>query len=208
MVQKDDVNKKTYNAIADIYVEEADLDHEDKSYIDSFLENVAGNKILDLGCGPGILSKYLSDLGYDVTGVDFAEQMISIARGIAPDAKFIVSDVASLELDDKFDGIVLAHFLIHFSKDENIQILNKLHTLMNPEASLFIQFSANLTPGIQDEPLDDTGELKMWRYSYDEGSMLELLDNCNYDTTFSETKGKLVTMISKAKVKEKSLNNC
>lgn len=162
---------------------------------------------MDLGCGPGILSKYLSNLGYDVTGVDFAEKMISIARGIAPDAKFIVSDVASLELDDKFDGIVLAHFLIHFSKEENIQILNKLHTLMNPDASLFIQFSANLTPGIQDEPLDDTGKLKMWRYSYDEDSMLELLDNCNYDTTFSETKGKLVTMISKAKVKEKSLNN-
>lgn len=207
MVQKDDINKKTYNAIADFYVEEAALDHEDKSYIVFFLENVSGNKILDLGCGPGILSKYLSDLGYDVTGVDFAEQMISLARGIATDAKFIVSDVASLELDDKFDGIVLAHFLIHFSKEENIQILNKLHTLMNPDASLFIQFSANLTPGIQDEPLDNTGKLKMWRYSYDEDSMLELLDNCNYDTTFSETKGKLVTMISKAKVKEKSLNN-
>lgn len=207
MLQKDDINKKTYNAISSIYVEEATLDHEDKSYIDSFLETISVNKILDLGCGPGILSKYLSDLGYDVTGVDFAEQMISIARGIAPKANFIVSDIASLELDDKFDGIVLAHFLIHFSKEENIQILNKLHTLMNPDASLFIQFSANLTPGIQDEPLDDTGKLKMWRYSYDEDSMLELLDNCNYDTTFSETKGKLVTMISKAKVKEKSLNN-
>ena len=207
MVQKDDVNKKTYNAIADFYVKEASLDHEDKTYLDSFLKTVSGNKILDLGCGPGILSKYLSNLGYDVTGVDFAEQMISIARGIAPKANFIVSDIASLELDDKFDGIVLAHFLIHFSKEENIQILNKLHTLMNPDASLFIQFSANLTPGIQDEPLDDTGKLKMWRYSYDEDSMLELLDNCNYDTTFSETKGKLVTMISKAKVKEKSLNN-
>ena len=77
---------------------------------------------------------------------------------------------------------------------------------MNPDASLFIQFSANLTPGIQDEPLDDTGELKMWRYSYDEDSMFELLDSCNYDTTFRETKGHIVTMISKSKVKEKSLN--
>ena len=207
MVQKDDINKKTYNAIADFYVEEASLDHEDKTYLDSFLKTVSGNKILDLGCGPGILSKYLSNLGYDVTGVDFAEKMISIARRIAPKTNFIVSDITSLELDDKFDGIVLAHFLIHFSKEENIQILNKLHTLMNPDASLFIQFSANLTPGIQDEPLDDTGELKMWRYSYDEDSMFELLDSCNYDTTFRETKGHIVTMISKSKVKKKSLNH-
>lgn len=208
MLQKDDINKKTYNAIADIYVEEASLDHEDTSYINSFLETVSGKKILDLGCGPGILSKYLSDLGYDVTGVDFAEQMISIAKKLAPNANFIVSDIANLELDDKFYGIVLAHLLIHFSKDENIQILNKLHNFMNPDASLFIQFSANLTPGIQDEPLDDTGELKMWRYSYDEDSMWQLLDSCNYDTGFSETKGHIVTMISKARVKEKSLNNC
>ena len=207
MLQKDAINKKTYNAIADIYVEEAILDHEDKSYIDSFLETIFGNKILDLVCGPGVLSKYLSDLGYDVTGVDFAEQMISIARELVPNANFIVSDIANLELDDKFDGIVLAHFLVHFSEEENIQILNKLHTLMNPEASLFVQFSANLAPGIQDEPLDDTGELKMWRYSYDEDSMWQLLDSCNYDTVFSETKGHIVTMISKARVKEKSLNH-
>lgn len=78
---------------------------------------------------------------------------------------------------------------------------------MNPEASLFIQFATNLTPGIQDEPLDNTGELKMWRYSYNEDSMFELLDSCKYDTIFSETKGHIVTMISKARVKEKSLNN-
>lgn len=207
MLQKDNINKKTYNAIADIYAEEAALDHADKSYVDSFLDTFSGNKILDLGCGPGILSKYLSDLGYDVIGVDFAENMISIAREIAPNAKFIVSDIANLDFDEKFDGIVLAHFLVHFSEEENTEILNKLHNFMNPDASLFIQFSANLTPGIQDEPLDDTGELKMWRYSYDENSMYELLDSCNYDTTFSETKGHIVTMISKSRVKEKSLNN-
>ena len=47
----------------------------------------------------------------------------------------------------------------------------------------------------------------MWRYSYDEDSMWQLLDSCNYDTVFSETRGHIVTMISKARVKEKSLNH-
>lgn len=203
MLKKDDINKKTYNTIADIYVKEASLDHEDKTYINFFLETFSKKKILDLGCGPGVLSKYLSDLGYDVTGVDFADRMIFIARKLAPNVNFIVSDIANLELDDTFDGIVLAHFLIHFSEEENIKILNRLHTFMNPEASLFIQFSANLISGIQNEPLDDTGKLKIWRYSYDEDSMFKLLDSCNYDITFSKTNGHIVTMIAKARVKEK-----
>jgi 2-polyprenyl-3-methyl-5-hydroxy-6-metoxy-1,4-benzoquinol methylase len=30
----------------------------------------AGSKILDLGCGPGLYAKRLSDMGYDVSGMD------------------------------------------------------------------------------------------------------------------------------------------
>lgn len=207
MTTKNDINKNTYNAISKAYYEEACKDHKDKTYINYFLHDLPGDDILDLGCGPGILSKYLFDLGYNVTGVDFAEDMISIAKKLVPNANFIISDIEDLDLKQNFDGIILAHFLVHFSEEENRKILNRLHNIMNPEASLFIQFATNLTPGIQDEPLDNTGELKMWRYSYNEDSMFELLDECWYETTFSKTDGKVATMIAKAKVKKKSLTN-
>ena len=38
------------------------------------------SKILDLACGKGRHSRYLSSLGYDVTGVDLSSQSITFAK--------------------------------------------------------------------------------------------------------------------------------
>ena len=39
-----------------------------------------GGRVLDFGCGPGIMTLAFAELGYDVLGIDGAEQMIEIAR--------------------------------------------------------------------------------------------------------------------------------
>lgn len=56
-------------------------------------KKISGGLIVDLGCGSGILAKNLTAKNYDVTGVDFSKEMISIAKKKAPKAKFIVSSV-------------------------------------------------------------------------------------------------------------------
>ena len=45
--------------------------------------------IVDLGCGSGILARYLSERGYQVLGVDPSAAMVRIARRVAPAARFI-----------------------------------------------------------------------------------------------------------------------
>jgi 2-polyprenyl-3-methyl-5-hydroxy-6-metoxy-1,4-benzoquinol methylase len=40
----------------------------------------AGGKILDIGCGPGLYTKRLSDIGYDVTGMDYSKRSIAYAK--------------------------------------------------------------------------------------------------------------------------------
>ena len=45
--------------------------------------------IVDLGCGSGILARYLLDRGYQVLGVDPSSAMLRIARRVAPSAHFI-----------------------------------------------------------------------------------------------------------------------
>jgi len=50
---------------------------------------IRGGLIVDLGCGSGILARYLSDRGYQVLGIDPSSAMLRIARRIAPAARFI-----------------------------------------------------------------------------------------------------------------------
>ena len=47
--------------------------------------------VVDLGCGSGILARYLSNRGYDVLGVDPSPAMLRIARQVAPAARFVRS---------------------------------------------------------------------------------------------------------------------
>jgi SAM-dependent methyltransferase len=55
---------------------------------------IRSGRIVEAGCGSGILARRLVDAGYDVTGFDRSSAMIRLARANAPGARF---RVASLE---------------------------------------------------------------------------------------------------------------
>src|SRR5687768_2838518 len=55
-----------------------------------------GKRVLDLGCGPGHYSGLLSELGADVTGLDYSNAMVVKAREVAAMAKFVVGDMRDL----------------------------------------------------------------------------------------------------------------
>jgi 2-polyprenyl-3-methyl-5-hydroxy-6-metoxy-1,4-benzoquinol methylase len=59
------------------------------------LESLSPNaRILDLCCGTGNLVSYLSNKGYDVTGIDRSEQMIMHAKANnSLKANFIIGDI-------------------------------------------------------------------------------------------------------------------
>jgi len=61
-----------------------------------FAGDVNGLTVLDAGCGTGYLSKKLRDQGARVTGIDFSERMIEIARTQNPDMDFRVDSCFEL----------------------------------------------------------------------------------------------------------------
>jgi ubiquinone/menaquinone biosynthesis C-methylase UbiE len=61
-----------------------------------------GQKILDLGCGPGDLSLRLSELGAQVTGIDGNDELLEVARKRCPQAQFEKQDLSSLNLEPEY----------------------------------------------------------------------------------------------------------
>ena len=52
----------------------------------------AGERVLDVGCGNGVLARTLAGLGADVTAVDFSARMIDLARRRGGDIDYRVMD--------------------------------------------------------------------------------------------------------------------
>jgi len=73
-------------------------------------------KILDVGCGTGELSLLLAGMGYQITGIDLSNKMLSVARSKATasqlKAQFVTGDAESLNFDDEsFDALINRHLL-------------------------------------------------------------------------------------------------
>lgn len=83
-----------------------------------FAGDVSGLKVLDAGCGTGYLSKKLREKGAHVTGVDFSEKMIDIARAQYPDITFYVDSCSDLRnIDDQYFDLVIANYLVMDTPD-------------------------------------------------------------------------------------------
>ena len=73
-----------------------------------------GERVLDLGCGDGLLTKRLVQAGCIVIGVDSSQQMVeaAVARGIEAQ----VMDARELTFDNEFDA-VFSNAVLHWVKE-------------------------------------------------------------------------------------------
>lgn len=86
------------------YLKAADLITELSQPVIELLAPKAGEKILDVGCGTGILARTLAEKGCDVTGVDSSPEMTEAAAKLG--IKTITADAQHLHLDEKFDAVI------------------------------------------------------------------------------------------------------
>jgi len=94
-------------------------------------------KILDVGCGIGYESKILSDFGAKVTGMDFSETAINLAKQKVEKVNFVVGDITeNLQGLDKFDGVICLETLDYIDNSkmkiafENISSVMKIGALL------------------------------------------------------------------------------
>lgn len=68
-----------------------------------WLQPVAGERILDLGCGDGVLTLKLQNLDCQVMGVDTSPEFVAAAQALGLDARLL--DGHQLPFDSEFDAV-------------------------------------------------------------------------------------------------------
>jgi len=69
------------------------------------LDPKPGERILDLGCGPGQLTAKIAEQGGNVVGLDASPEMIGQARQNYPQLKFVLEDAAHMKFVGEFDAV-------------------------------------------------------------------------------------------------------
>lgn len=138
---------KTWNKVAKRYEDKfMDLTLYNDSY-DLFCQslNTKTPKLLDIGCGPGNITKYLLYKlpNSVIEGIDIAPNMVKLAKQNNPKASFYEMDIRSINtLKTKYDGIICGFGLPYLSQaDANLLIKNS-YNLLNTNGILYISFIA------------------------------------------------------------------
>lgn len=95
--------------------------------------------ILDVGCGAGEpIAAHLARAGFAVTGVDVADAMLARARAWCPEGDWRHADMRTLELPERFDGIIGWDSFFHLTPDEQRRTLPRLAAHLRPGGALML----------------------------------------------------------------------
>ena len=95
------------------------------------------SKILDVGCGTGEpIAQFLITEGYDVTGIDASSKMIDLCKQRFPKNKWILADMRTLALKEKFNAVIAWHSFFHLPHDDQRLTLKLLASYVDQNGLL------------------------------------------------------------------------
>ncbi|MBG84961.1 MAG: hypothetical protein CMJ40_10525 [Phycisphaerae bacterium] len=173
----------TYEGIADYYATV-----EDDPILRSSIRKLLGkpsqtNRILELGCGPGIDANALKRAGHEVVAIDLCEAFINRSRMRFPEVDFQLMDLRNPEFDaESFDGILSMASLVHVLPEELPDVIRRCRRLLRPGGRLVVWNSDSTVVDHYDVP--DWGNassryLRMW--CHDRVIMKKAMEEAGFD---------------------------
>ncbi|NHN77278.1 bifunctional 2-polyprenyl-6-hydroxyphenol methylase/3-demethylubiquinol 3-O-methyltransferase UbiG [Azotobacter chroococcum] len=102
---------------------------------------LAGKKVLDVGCGGGILSEAMALRGATVTAIDMGEAPLAVARlhqlesGVEVDYRQSTVEALAAEMPGQFDVVTCLEMLEHVP--DPASVIHACHTLVKPGGQVF-----------------------------------------------------------------------
>ena len=137
----------SYTKFAQYYdILTSNIDYKQHSqYYDSLIKRFRGKKgiLLDLACGTGSLSEEMAKLGYDVIGVDYSQDMLSVAIDKKVNSglpiQYICQDMCELDMYGTIDVTICAlDSLNHLADIESVKRAIQHVSLFSEPEGLFI----------------------------------------------------------------------
>ncbi|WP_299531646.1 bifunctional 2-polyprenyl-6-hydroxyphenol methylase/3-demethylubiquinol 3-O-methyltransferase UbiG [uncultured Streptomyces sp.] len=99
-----------------------------------------GSRVLDVGSGTGRpTAQTLAAAGHRVLGLDVSPVMVELAARQVPGAEFRRADVRELPLpQEEFDAVCVYFSLLQMSRDEQRDLLARLHGALRPGGRLVV----------------------------------------------------------------------
>jgi len=121
------------------------------------LASEAGDSILELACGTGIITIELARAGFHVTGLDISSDMLQVAQekitredaDVQSRIRLIKADMKDFKLDERFNGIFIPSnsFGYLITLDEQKSCLQASHAHLKPQGLMVIE-ERNYTPEV------------------------------------------------------------
>jgi len=138
--------RESYDSAAEAYAEHlsSELVHKplDRHLLNRFAEATRnGGLVVDLGCGPGHVAKYLHEQGVTMLGIDLSPEMIKCAARLNPGLEFRVGDMRSLDLPSaSLAGIVAFYSIVHFTAAELGEVMPEMRRVLAPDGLALVAF--------------------------------------------------------------------
>lgn len=131
-------NKKYWN---DIYKGKKEKKPSYDLWLDKYtniLEKSKDTYIVDLGCGAGGNSLYLTERGYKVIACDYSEEALNIVNKFIPQVKTIQMDISkALPFENESAEIIIADLSLHYFNDETTKnIVEEIKRVLKPNGYL------------------------------------------------------------------------
>jgi ubiquinone/menaquinone biosynthesis C-methylase UbiE len=183
-LRRKEIVRSGYNKIASRYAAKRVADSEDVRLLDLLVAQLPKHAVvLDAGCGSGYPVTPILSQSFRVTGVDFSNEQIRLARTNLPDSSFVCADISQMPFkNDAFDALCSYYAIIHVPRKEHSRLLRDFHRILKKNGLALLCMGAGDIP-------EDTAEwegIEMFWSHYDKVTNLKVIRETGFNTLWSK----------------------
>jgi len=215
MDQRKHLVHHSYDTIAAKWAQEREAmeDPREREWLSRFRASLVGRRVLELGCGGGVVLRQLAAQGLQAVGVDFSRVQLERARVMCPSAALVQADLTEVEFAfDSMDGVVIYDSLWHVPREEHGAVFERTRRWSRVGAPLLV--TVGVLSDEEERELNATGERQfnhfrraahalcgepMFYSAWTKEMTLTLLCKAGYDVVGAdETPGRALLLLARA----------